>query len=220
MHDMARSQKDNASVTLTIRMTREDRELLNRLVAKRSIELSDEGLDVTATSVIRGMIRREARGLGLLPPLGGPALGTPPPARMRSPRVVDSPPASIEAASRTDPYAAVRPAPPPRSPNFEAMAIGIPTPMVPTGMGGPLERHPYVVEASVPESDGGGGRDIDANRVRERAVQAIRGRRFRQRDLVERAGVPQQVVSRFLLGAESSAAQVRAIADALEKLDV
>jgi hypothetical protein len=220
MHDMARGRKGNASVTLTIRMTREDRELLNRLVAKRSIELSDEGLDVTATSVIRGMIRREARGLGLLPPLGGPALGTPPPARIRPPRAADSQPSSVDAASRTDPYAAVRAATPPRLPNIGSVPMGNPTPMVPTGMGEPRELRPYVADASMPDSDEGVTRVVDADRVRERAVQAIRGRRFRQRDLVERAGVPQQVVSRFLLGAESSAAQLRAIAGALEKLDV
>lgn len=213
MHDMARSRKGNASVTLTIRMTREDRELLDRLVAKRSIELSDEGLDVTATSVIRGMIRREARGLGLLPPLdGSPQLDTPPPARLRSPRAPDR--ASSEAASRT-----LRTATPPRAPDFNAGPMGIPTPMVPTGMGEPRELRPYVADGTPPDSNTNGW-DVDADRVRERAVQAIRARRFRQRDLVERAGVPQQIVSRFLLGAESSDAQVRAIAGALEKLDV
>lgn len=60
--------------TLTLRLTNEDRELLRKLVELRSAELSVDGIEVTAASYVRGLIRREATVKGLLqvavPPSG------------------------------------------------------------------------------------------------------------------------------------------------------
>jgi Helix-turn-helix len=66
---MGRPTKDKsgpATETLTLRLTAEDRDLLNRLVALRAEELSDEAGEVTATSYVRAFIRREARAKGLV----------------------------------------------------------------------------------------------------------------------------------------------------------
>ena len=132
MQDMPRRKKDSASVTLTIRMTQEDRELLDRLVEKRSLELSDEGLSVTATSVIRGMIRREARSLGLLPALGGPsAIGSPPPPNLQSPALQED---SVRNESLHEA--------PSLNERRVAYPMSIPTPMVPTGLSEPRELRP------------------------------------------------------------------------------
>jgi hypothetical protein len=60
--------------TLTLRLTTEDRELLKKLVELRSAELSVDGIEVTAASYVRGLIRREAAAKGLLhvaPPPSG-----------------------------------------------------------------------------------------------------------------------------------------------------
>jgi hypothetical protein len=40
--------------------------MLDRLVAHRAAELADEGIEVTAASFVRGLIRREAKARGLL----------------------------------------------------------------------------------------------------------------------------------------------------------
>jgi hypothetical protein len=66
---MGRPPKDQsgpATETLTLRLTREDRAVLDRLVQLRASELADEGIDVTATSYVRGLIRREGKARGVL----------------------------------------------------------------------------------------------------------------------------------------------------------
>jgi len=66
---MGRPPKDRsgpATETLTLRLTREDRALLDRLVELRAAELVDEGIDVTATSYVRGLIRRDGKARGVL----------------------------------------------------------------------------------------------------------------------------------------------------------
>jgi hypothetical protein len=67
---MARPPKqDRSSVatdTLTLRLSPDDRAMLDRLVAHRATELADEGIEVTAASFVRGLIRREAKARGLL----------------------------------------------------------------------------------------------------------------------------------------------------------
>ncbi len=59
--------------TLTLRLTREDRDLLEQLVKLRSLELSQEGLEATAAGYVRGLIRREATAKGLRPRTPNPA---------------------------------------------------------------------------------------------------------------------------------------------------
>jgi hypothetical protein len=72
---MARPLKqDRSSVatdTLTLRLSPDDRAMLDRLVAHRAAELADEGIEVTAASFVRGLIRREAKARGLLDASGG-----------------------------------------------------------------------------------------------------------------------------------------------------
>ena len=72
---MARPLKqDRSSVatdTLTLRLSPDDRAMLDRLVAHRAVELADEGIEVTAASFVRGLIRREAKGRGLLDAASG-----------------------------------------------------------------------------------------------------------------------------------------------------
>lgn len=78
---MGRPPKDReagaATTTLTLRLTPDDRALLDELVALRAAELADEAVEVTATSYVRGLIRREARAKGLLAETSAPA-GQPP----------------------------------------------------------------------------------------------------------------------------------------------
>ncbi|WP_437308035.1 hypothetical protein [Sorangium sp. So ce388] len=72
------------NATLTLRLTRHDRELLQALVALQAEEMSDTGVEVTAASYVRGLIRHEARKKGLLEP----AAASPPrrrPARPNEP---------------------------------------------------------------------------------------------------------------------------------------
>lgn len=52
--------------TLTLRLTQQDRALLHQLVALRTRDLQDSGVEVTAASYVRGLIRHEARLAGLL----------------------------------------------------------------------------------------------------------------------------------------------------------
>ena len=72
---MARPPKhDRSSVatdTLTLRLSPDDRAMLDRLVAHRAAELADEGIEVTAASFVRGLIRREAKARGLLDAVSG-----------------------------------------------------------------------------------------------------------------------------------------------------
>ena len=68
---MGRPKKANrsevAGLTLTLRLTSEDRKLLNELVGLRATELADDGGAVTMASLVRSLIKREARTKGLLP---------------------------------------------------------------------------------------------------------------------------------------------------------
>lgn len=90
---MARRPKAGvaAEVTLTIRMTDNDRSLLDRLVALRAeelVELGADEIDVTAASYVRGLIRREAKAKGITsapatPP--APAEHPPPAAIVKAP---------------------------------------------------------------------------------------------------------------------------------------
>jgi hypothetical protein len=50
---------------MTLRLTSDDRDLLAKLVELDAAELAPQGLEVTAASVVRGLIRREARARGL-----------------------------------------------------------------------------------------------------------------------------------------------------------
>ena len=52
--------------TLTLRLTQQDRELLQELVALKAAELIDTGMEATAASYVRGLIRHEARTKGLV----------------------------------------------------------------------------------------------------------------------------------------------------------
>ncbi|WP_437928667.1 hypothetical protein WMF37_05205 [Sorangium sp. So ce291] len=56
------------NATLTLRLTHHDRELLQALVELQAAEMSDTGVEVTAASYVRGLIRHEARKKGLLEP--------------------------------------------------------------------------------------------------------------------------------------------------------
>jgi hypothetical protein len=75
---MARPPKqDRSSVatdTLTLRLSPDDRAMLDRLVAHRAAELADEGIEVTAASFVRGLIRREAKARGFLDAATGNAI--------------------------------------------------------------------------------------------------------------------------------------------------
>ena len=66
---MTRSTNENGrhvvDATLTLRLTRHDRELLQALVALQAAEMADTGVEVTAASYVRGLIRHEARTRGL-----------------------------------------------------------------------------------------------------------------------------------------------------------
>lgn len=76
---MARpARRDRTTIveaTLTLRLTAEDRELLHKLVELRSLELTVDGIEVTAASYVRGLIRREAAAKGLLNILPPPSSG-------------------------------------------------------------------------------------------------------------------------------------------------
>lgn len=58
-----------ATDTLTLRLSHADRDLLDRLVTLRAAELEADGIDVTAASYVRGLIRRDAKARGLEPSL-------------------------------------------------------------------------------------------------------------------------------------------------------
>jgi len=60
------NRRNVVDTTLTLRLTRRDRELLQKLVALRALELVDTGMEATAASYVRGLIRHEARARGLL----------------------------------------------------------------------------------------------------------------------------------------------------------
>ena len=63
-----RAREDRNSivdVTLTLRLTREDRMLLDELVQRRAMQARREGMEVTAASFVRALIRNEAEAQGL-----------------------------------------------------------------------------------------------------------------------------------------------------------
>jgi len=60
-----------ADATLTLRLTQQDRALLQELIALQAVEMIDTGMEVTAASYVRGLIRHEARLQGLLEPTAG-----------------------------------------------------------------------------------------------------------------------------------------------------
>ena len=64
-HDNPRALVDT---TLTLRLTRHDRELLQALVTVQATEMADTGMGVTVASYVRGLIRQEARSKGFLDP--------------------------------------------------------------------------------------------------------------------------------------------------------
>lgn len=66
-----------ADATLTLRLTQQDRDLLQQLVDLKAEELADSGAEVTAAGYVRGLIRHEARAKGLLERPGAPTSPVP-----------------------------------------------------------------------------------------------------------------------------------------------
>lgn len=56
---------------LTLRLADVDRAALDALIQARRVELAPEGVDVTAASVVRWLLRTEAKRRGLLSDQGG-----------------------------------------------------------------------------------------------------------------------------------------------------
>ena len=80
------------SETLTLRLTPEDRATLDKLVAAKSAELEENGLDMTAAAYVRGLIRREGRRLTPTIMVAAPVAATPtkpPEERRKHPRPDD-----------------------------------------------------------------------------------------------------------------------------------
>ncbi len=77
---------DAPSVLVTLRLSARDRALLEALVARERRELEDLGVEVSLSSVMRGLIRAAAKGAAVAePPVGGnrasaPAATAPAPA--------------------------------------------------------------------------------------------------------------------------------------------
>ena len=63
----ARAIRTESNAALTLRLTREDRDLLEQLVSSRAVELSHEGYQATVVGYLRGLIRREAAAHGIHP---------------------------------------------------------------------------------------------------------------------------------------------------------
>lgn len=67
---MTRQSKEHrrnvVDATLTLRLTQHDRELLQALVALQASQMADLGVEVTAASYVRGLIRHEAKAKGLM----------------------------------------------------------------------------------------------------------------------------------------------------------
>jgi hypothetical protein len=59
------TRRPNIDSALTLRLSHEDRDLLERLVVMRSAELSQEGYETTVAGYLRGLIRREAAARGI-----------------------------------------------------------------------------------------------------------------------------------------------------------
>jgi hypothetical protein len=88
-----------ATGTLTLRLSEQDRDLLDRLVADRAADLAREGIEVTAASYVRGLIRREAEGKGFMSEQP-PVTQAPPRGTGRAPRAKTKR-AGAKAAKRT-----------------------------------------------------------------------------------------------------------------------
>ena len=71
MTGMARPPRENrasvADVTLTVRLTSDDRDMLHCLVEHHAKQAAEHGfvIDATIAGFLRGLIRREARALGI-----------------------------------------------------------------------------------------------------------------------------------------------------------
>ena len=63
---LRRDRDDIVDSSLTLRLTRDDRRLLDQLVKLQAARLRREGLEGTLASYVRGLIRREAFAQGLL----------------------------------------------------------------------------------------------------------------------------------------------------------
>lgn len=66
---MARPKNEDrgtvATETLTLRLTLDERRLLDELVKRRAEELADDGATLTAASYVRALIRKDAKARGL-----------------------------------------------------------------------------------------------------------------------------------------------------------
>lgn len=61
-------REDRSSIvdsTLTLRLTREDRMLLDELVGRRLSQARREGMEITRASFVRALIRKEAEAQGV-----------------------------------------------------------------------------------------------------------------------------------------------------------
>jgi len=67
MQNTGANSNARATLTLTLRISTTDRDLLDKLVEIQQVDLQVDGLKATAVSVVRGLIRREAKAKGLLP---------------------------------------------------------------------------------------------------------------------------------------------------------
>ena len=88
---MARPPKTDRSTvgteTLTLRLTPDDRETLDALVAAKAAELEEDGLDMTAAAYVRGLIRREGRRMFPDEKASAPIVETLAPAVVTKPKV-------------------------------------------------------------------------------------------------------------------------------------
>ena len=63
-----KAREDRSSIadyTLTLRLTREDRTLLNELVRRRLKQARRDGMEITVASFVRALIRNEAEAQGI-----------------------------------------------------------------------------------------------------------------------------------------------------------
>lgn len=112
---MVRPKREDRSTiqdtTLTLRLSKEDRETLARLVARETAELADRGIEVTAASYVRGLIRREAKSLDLTParPAEAPSTVGHAPAPTAEPSIAATPPEAPAPPPPKPPHAASSP---------------------------------------------------------------------------------------------------------------
>jgi hypothetical protein len=140
---MSGPDKVDIVAPLLLELSREDIELLHRIVAARNAELADEGLCASVTSVVRAWIRREARRRGMLPDVPAEPVG-PAPARLFG--FEEEPPLPPVPVSSTLP-AVLAPSPPIMAPRHGTTAE--PTMISEGNDGNPLDAHPSL--APLPE---------------------------------------------------------------------